>query len=162
MNTQRLLLTWGLAWILVWMGFGLYLGPRVLPTREDRQARFIEAVRLISTGDVQKAQEEMKTGMEIGGCFENQVSAHTHAICLGFLALFLGLIQPFLGLSEKVQRLMALGFMAGSVLHPVGICTELVHVTAGTAMAVVGSALLLLTTGIALVGLLKVRSLKSA
>jgi hypothetical protein len=60
----------------------------------------------------------------IGGYLENRgtkVDAHVHVIDFGYLALLLALIQPYIALSERARKRMALLFIIGAVMLPVSV-----------------------------------------
>ena len=118
MKTQRLLLTWGMIWLFLWLAAALYLGPRV----------------------------ESLTKMEKG--------AHSHALCLATVVLLMGVLQPFMGLSERVRYGFGWVLVIGSFLTPVGVLLEL----AGKAMMVIpiiGSILVVISILEYLIGMLR-------
>lgn len=161
MNSQRVLLTWGVIWLLVWLIGGMCIGPRVIPTRDAKKAHFVEALKQVSAGDMQKAEEELTKGMETEENFHNKVSAHSHALGMALLVLLLGLIQPFLGLPERVKSIFACVLVAGTILMPVGILVELANVATGTAIIIVGGALTIISVIVTLIGIIKYVSPKS-
>ena len=61
---------------------------------------------------------------QLGSLLEDRgtkVDAHVHIIGAGYLALLLGLMQPYIVLSPGSKRTCAWLFAAGSVLFPIGI-----------------------------------------
>src|SRR5207249_6125168 len=50
-----------------------------------------------------------------------KVDAHVHMIDAGYLALLFALLQPFVALSAPGKKLLAVFFITGGVLLPVGI-----------------------------------------
>ena len=50
-----------------------------------------------------------------------KVDAHVHIIDAGYLALLLALVQPYVALSSPTKKKMAVLFVAGGILFPVGI-----------------------------------------
>ena len=118
MKTRRLLLTWGMIWLFLWLAASLYLGPRV----------------------------ESLTPMEKG--------AHSHALCLATVVLLMGLLQPFMGLSEKVRYGFGWVLVAGSFLTPVGVLLELAS-KAMMVITIIGSILVVISILIYLIGILR-------
>jgi hypothetical protein len=155
MNAQRVLLTWGIVWILIWLCQGFYLGPQVFPTRDAKKTHFVEALKQVSAGDSQKAEEELTEGLKTENNFRHQVGMHSHALCLAFLALFVGLMQPFLGLSEKIKSIFAWFLVAGSFLHEVGTLTEFASLTAAMPILLIANALVIISVIVTFVGVLK-------
>lgn len=155
MDAQRVLLTWGVVWLLIWMVVGIYLGPQVIPTRIEKENLYVEALAQLSAGEFKKAEVELRKGLKLAGDSEHKASAHGHALCYAFLALFIGLIQPYLDLSKRKRNLAALSLIAGSFLHPIGILTEIANEKVGMIMAAIGAPLIIISVALLLWGIVK-------
>lgn len=155
MTAQRVLLTWGFVLLLAWMVVGIYSGPQVIPTRIEKENLYVEALQGLSAGKFEKAEVDLRKGLKMGADSEHKSSAHGHGLCYAFLALFTGLIQPFLGLSKRMKNIAAWALITGSFLHPIGILTEIANEKAGMIMAAIGAPLLIISVVLSLWGLVK-------
>jgi len=155
MNSRRILLTWGVVWLLVSMAGGLCLGPQVNTTREAKESHFVKALESLSRQDSQGALKELKKGMEREGDFHHLTSVHTHAACMAIVALLIGLVQPFLGLSDRLKVTFAFALIAGTILHEAGVLIESVNLSVGMALAAIGALTMIISVIAFLVGVLK-------
>ncbi len=155
MAAQRVLLTWGLVLLLAWMVVGIYLGPQVIPKRIEKENLYVEALAQLSVGEFKKAEVELRKGLKLAGASEHKAAAHGHALCYAFLALFIGLIQPFMGLSERKKKIVAWTLIAGSLLHPIGILTEIANEKVGMVMTAIGALLIIISAALSLWGMVK-------
>jgi hypothetical protein len=155
MNAQRVLLTWGVVWLLIWLIGGLCIGPGITSARDEKKTHFVEALKQVSAGDLQKAEQELTEGIETENSSRNRVSAHSHALGLALLVLFFGLIQPFLGLAERVRGIFAWVLVVGTLLQPIGVLVKITSVTAGISIVVIGGALTIISVIVAFVGVIK-------
>ncbi len=60
----------------------------------------------------------------VGRLLENRgtkVDTHVHIINVGYLALLIALLQPYIALGERRKKRLAVLFMAGAVLLPVSV-----------------------------------------
>ena len=123
--SRRILLTWGLIWLFLWLAAGLYLGPRIQTIT---------------------AQEK---------------SAHNHALNLSLLVLIMGLVQPFLGLSEGLKNILAVVLCFGTFLLPVGVLIELANNVTGGVLATIGGILVVFSVLVYLIGIIKYQTQES-
>jgi hypothetical protein len=79
------------------------------------------ASQLVPSGDVDGIMAQF---MAIGGFLENRgtkVDTHSHVIHMGYIALLLALLQPWVALSEQVKRRAAWLFVLSAILLPLSI-----------------------------------------
>ena len=155
MNSRRVLLTWGIVWVPIWLIGGMYIAPKIMPTREVEKTHFTEALNQAFAGNLQKAGKELARGMAAKDNFQNRVGAHSHALNLALLMLILGLMRPFLGLPEKTKGIFAYVLVAGTLIMPMGILVDVVNVAAGTSMMIIGGTLTIISLIVTLVGVIK-------
>ncbi|MHB8557735.1 MAG: hypothetical protein ACYDCU_06385 [Candidatus Acidiferrales bacterium] len=82
---------------------------------------FSAATQAVAAGNVTGVSAAFQN---IGDFLENRgtkVDAHVHMIGFGYLALMLALLQPMIALSEIAKKRLAVLFLAGAVLLPVGV-----------------------------------------
>lgn len=132
-----------------------------MPTRDAKKTHFVEALKQASAGDLQKAETELIEGIETEDSFRNRISAHSHALGLALLVLLFGLIQPFLGLPERVRSIFACVLVVGTFLQPIGVLIEIANVTAGISVIVIGAALTIISVIVTFVGVIKYVSPRS-
>jgi hypothetical protein len=121
-SPRRLLTLAGIAMILAGMIFGDIFAVFVLHQNAARVGTSLAAA-------VQAARAGDSTGVELhfrntGALLENRgtkVDTHVHVIAFGYLALLLALLQPWMKLSEILRRRLALIYIAGGTLLPIGV-----------------------------------------
>ncbi len=121
-DSQRLLAVGGLLLVAGGMLFGDLFAIFVLHPNNARigEAMFT-ASQLIPQGDVDGIMAQF---MAIGGFLENRgtkVDAHSHMIHVGYIALLLALLQPWVNLSDQLKRRTAWLFIVAAVLLPPSI-----------------------------------------
>lgn len=149
MNSQRVLLTWGTIWLLVWLIGGMCIGPQAESSKDAKKTHLVEALKQVSAGDMQKAEAELTAGIEAEEKFNTRTTAHSHALGLVLIVLVFGLAQPFLGLPEKVKNIFACLLIVGTLLMPVGILFKI------TAVLIIGAALTIISVLVTLIGVIK-------
>jgi len=155
MNTRKTLLTWGGVLLLVSVFGGLYLGPQATPTRAAKKAHFVKAFELLSAQESDMGLAELEKGIQIEDNHTHLSVTHSHVACMAFLTLLLGLVERFLGLSNKWKAIMAWLLISGTILHPTGVLVEMSAVCAGEVLAGIGASLIILSVITAFVGILK-------
>jgi hypothetical protein len=139
LSARRLFVIGGIALILCGMLFGDVFAVFVLHQNAGRiGTAFESALAAVAAGSPARVPASFD---RIGAWLENhgtKVDAHVHMIGFGYLALFLALVQPFVGFEEKAKRRLAWLFLAGAVLLPVGVF--LIHYVglAGSPFSVIG------------------------
>ncbi len=121
-DTQRLLVIAGILMIAAGMLLGDVFAMFVLHPNNARigEAMFA-ASQMIPAGDAEGILAEF---MRIGGFLENRgtkVDAHSHIIHLGYIALLLAMLQPWVAYSEHGKRRLAWFFVISAFLLPPSI-----------------------------------------
>jgi len=162
-NSQRLLTIGGILLIASGMLFGDIFAMFVLHPNNVRIGEAMYAAsQLISAGD---ADGILAHFMSIGGFLENRgtkVDTHTHIIHMGYIALLLAMLQPWVALSPALKRRTAWLFIVSAILLPVSIFSiyyvglaysPLEHIGWGSIFADLFGALLAVAMSIQLWGL---------
>lgn len=123
-SAQRVLVFGGLLAIAGGMLFGDIFAMFILHPNNARigQAMY-EAALMIPAGD---ADGIMARFMSIGGYLENRgtkVDAHSHMIHMGYLALLLAILQPYIGFDSRQKLRLAWFFIISTFLLPPAIFT---------------------------------------
>ena len=121
-SSQRLLTIGGILLIVGGMLFGEIFAMFVL---HPNNARIGEAMytasQLIPAGD---AKGILAQFMAVGGFLENRgtkIDTHTHIIHMGYIALLLAMLQPWVALSPTTKQRTAWLFIVSAVLLPASI-----------------------------------------
>ena len=139
MSARRLYIFWGIALIATGLLFGDIFAVFILHQNAARQGEaLVAASRAVAAGDAAAVNEVFS---HLGNILEDRgtkVDAHVHMIDAGYLALLLALVQPYVALSRRTKKSLAVLFIAGGVLLPVGIF--LIHYVglAGSPFAAIG------------------------
>jgi hypothetical protein len=122
LSASRLLVIGGVSLILVGMVFGDIYAVFVLHQNAGRIGQELTAVtKAVADGDSATVAARFR---EIGSLLENRgtkVDAHAHMIAFGYLALLLALAQPYLALSAQWRKRLAVLFVFGAWLLPIGV-----------------------------------------
>src|SRR6266446_7077833 len=122
MGARRLYIFGGLALIAAGLLFGDIFAVFFLHQNAARQGEaLVAASRAVAAGNAAAVNEVFS---HLGGLLEDRgtkVDAHVHMIDAGYLALLFALLQPFVALSAPGKKLLAVFFITGGVLLPVGI-----------------------------------------
>jgi hypothetical protein len=122
MSARRLYIFGGIALIAVGLLFGDIFAVFILHQNAARQGEALEAAcRAVAAGDRASVNDIFA---RLGSTLEDRgtkVDAHVHMIDAGYLGLLLALIQPYVALSRSAKKLMAVLFIIGGILLPVGI-----------------------------------------
>jgi len=122
MSARRLYVFAGIALIAGGLLFGDIFAVFILHQNAARQGEaLIAASRAIAAGNAVAVNESFS---HLGNVLEDRgtkVDAHAHMIGVGYLALLLALVQPYIALSRRTKKSLAALFIAGGVLLPVGI-----------------------------------------
>jgi hypothetical protein len=121
-GSQRLLAIGGILLVASGMLFGDIFAMFILHPNNARigQAMYA-AAQLIPTGD---ADGILAHFMAIGGFLENRgtkIDAHSHIIHMGYIALLLAMLQPWVSLSDVSKRRAAWLFIVSAFLLPPSI-----------------------------------------
>src|SRR6266568_5558742 len=122
MSAPRLLIFGGIALVAGGMLFGDLFAVFVLHQNARLQGELlIAATREVAAQNpaaVKDIFEHLGATLEDRG---TKVDAHVHMIDAGYLALLFALLQPFVALSAPGKKLLAILFITGGALLPVGI-----------------------------------------
>ena len=122
MGARRLLVFGGIALIAAGMLFGDVFAVFVLHQNGGQTGQaLLMAAQAVAARDslaVKSAFAHLGDLLEDHG---TKVDAHVHIIGTGYLALVLALIQPYVVLSASSKKLLAILFLTGGLLLPVGI-----------------------------------------
>src|SRR5216684_2616900 len=122
MSARRLYIFGGIALIAAGLLFGDIFAVFILHQNAARQGEaLVAASRAVAAGNAAAVNEVFS---HLGNILEDRgtkVDAHVHMIDAGYLALLLALVQPYLALSRRTKKSLAVLFIAGGVLLPVGI-----------------------------------------
>jgi hypothetical protein len=122
MSTRRLLTLAGIGMILVGMIFGDIFAVFVLHQNAAHVgASVAAAAHSAAAGETATVAANFQ---KTGAALENRgtkVDAHVHLIAFGYLALMLALLQPWVRVSAASARKLALLFVFGAVLLPLGV-----------------------------------------
>jgi hypothetical protein len=121
-SPQRLLVIGGILLIIAGMIFGDIFAVFILhPNNGYIGQAMYGAAAAVAAQDPDTVMTQFKT---IGGLLENRgtkVDTHVHIIKMGYLALLLALIQPYVALSRQRRMQMAQLFLTGAVILPPSI-----------------------------------------
>ncbi|MFQ5724325.1 MAG: hypothetical protein ACE5G6_07510 [Terriglobia bacterium] len=121
-SARRLLVCGGIALVLAGMLFGDIFAVFLLHQNADRlNQRLLSATQAVAAGDTSAVHEHFRAA---GALLENRgtkVDTHVHVTQFGYLALLLALLQPYVALTERRRRQLALVLLFGSVLLPVSV-----------------------------------------
>jgi hypothetical protein len=122
MSARRLYIFGGIGLIAVGLLFGDIFAVFILHQNASRQGEALLAVcRAVAGGDRDTVNELFG---RLGSTLEDRgtkVDAHVHMIDVGYLALLLALMQPYIAISRPAKKLMAALFIVAGVLLPLGI-----------------------------------------
>jgi hypothetical protein len=122
MSARRLYIFGGIALIASGLLFGNIFAVFILHQNAARQGEALMAAsRAVAAGNAATVTELFN---HLGNVLEDRgtkVDAHVHMIGAGYLSLLLALVQPYIALSRRTKKSLAIFFLAGGVLLPVGI-----------------------------------------
>jgi hypothetical protein len=88
--------------------------------------------------------------------YVRQVDVHSHWIGLAMLMIVLGVVFDEVAFGDRVRFLIALAMLAGSIVFPLGVILQTERmVPLGSALAILGSALVILALGVTAVGFMR-------
>ena len=165
LSAARIFVMGGIALILAGMIFGDVFAVFVLHQNAGRiGAELVEVSKSVAGGNAAATGAHFQN---IGGLLENRgtkVDTHAHMIGFGYLALLLAVLQPYLALTDRALRRMAICFVSGAFMLPVGVFaihyvglaySPLQSIGWASIIADLGGLIVLLTLAGQFVGLLK-------
>lgn len=122
MDARRLLIIGGIVLIVAGMIFGDVFAVFIL---HQNGKRIGDALMAVTDAVAAKDPDAVAANFSrIGSLLENRgtkVDSHVHIIDFGYLALLLALIQPFVALSERIRKWLAVLFFIGAVVLPISV-----------------------------------------
>lgn len=121
-GARRIYVMGGIALILAGLIFGDIFAVFVLHQNANRIGEHLLAASAsVASGNPSGVVASFQ---DIGGALENRgtkVDSHVHVIGFGYLALLLALLQPWVAFAERKKKLLAVLFVSGAVILPVGV-----------------------------------------
>lgn len=122
LSARRLLVLSGIAWILIGMLFGDIFAIFILHQNASNVGSHLAAAaRAALVGD---SASTLSNFQNVGAFLENRgtkVDTHVHMIAFGYLALMLGVVQPWVAVREIWKKRLAWVFVVGSAVLPIGV-----------------------------------------
>jgi low temperature requirement protein LtrA len=88
--------------------------------------------------------------------YVRQVDLHSHWIGLAMLLIVLGVVFDEVAFAERARFAIALAMLAGSIVFPLGVILQTVHMAPlGSGLAIAGSALVIAALGATAVGFMR-------
>ncbi len=88
--------------------------------------------------------------------YVRQVDLHSHWISLAMLLIVLGVVFDEVAFAERARFTIALAMLAGSIVFPLGVILQTVHMAPlGSVLAIAGSALVIAALGATAVGFIR-------
>ena len=156
-RSRKLLILGGTALAVLGMLYGLYYAVFVEHQTLDRMggslaSAFANAAERRGDDSQLALNAYRKTKYD----YVRQVDVHSHWIGLAMLMIVLGVVFDEVTFSERVRFAIALAMLAGSVVFPLGVILQTVRmVPLGSALAIAGSALVIVALGATAVGFMR-------
>ncbi len=156
-NARKLLIGGGTILAAFGMLYGLYYAVFVEHQTLDRMGgslagAFIHAAE--RHGD--ESQLALNAYRETKYDYVRQVDVHSHWIGLAMLMIVLGVVLDDVALGARARFGIALAMLIGSILFPMGVILQTTHaLLAASALAIVGSALVIIAMTAAAVGFVR-------
>jgi hypothetical protein len=123
--SQRWLIFSGLVLAAAGMVFGFVytyaVDHQTLPLLREA---YREAFTAAAANDATTSQAALERAGAMNYKYVRIVDVHTHLIKLATVLLLAGLVYPLVAWSEKIKKLAALCFVAGSLIFPSGVFLE--------------------------------------
>jgi len=88
--------------------------------------------------------------------YVRQVDLHSHWIGLAMLLIVLGIVFDEVAFAERARFAIALAMLAGSIVFPLGVILQTVHMAPlGSVLAIAGSVLVIAALGATAVGFMR-------
>ena len=88
--------------------------------------------------------------------YVRQVDLHSHWVGLAMLLIMLGVVFDEVAFAERARCAIALAMLAGSIVFPLGVILQTVHMAPlGSVLAIAGSALVIAALGATAVGFMR-------
>jgi len=156
-RTRRLLILGGAILAVVGMLYGLHYAVFVEHQTLDRMGSSLGgAFANAAERHWDDSQSALIAYRETKYDYVRQVDVHSHWIGLAMLMIVLGVVFDEVAFGDRVRFLIALAMLAGSIVFPVGVILQTERmVPLGSALAILGSALVILALGVTAVGFMR-------
>jgi low temperature requirement protein LtrA len=115
-------------------------------------AAFIQA----ADRDWEKSESALLAYREAKYDYVREVDLHSHWIGLAMLLIVLGVVFDEVAFAERARFAVALAMLAGSIVFPLGVILQTVHMAPlGSVLAIAGSALVIAALGATAVGFMR-------
>jgi hypothetical protein len=161
---KKLLIASGLALALWGMGYGLYYATFIEHQTLDRiGSSLANCFTLAAERNMPASDAALEASAEASYVYVRQVDAHSHWIGLGMLLILFGAAFHRVNLPLRVQLCLAWALVLGAIGFPLGVLLETADGDVGPqAIAVIGSALLILALAGVAIGFARPRAEKTA
>jgi hypothetical protein len=156
-RSRRLLILGGAVLAAVGMLYGLHYAVFVEHQALDRMGSSLAgAFANAAERHWDDSQSALIAYRETKYDYVRQIDVHSHWIGLAMLMIVLGVVFDEVAFGDRVRFLIALAMLAGSIVFPLGVILQTERmVPLGSALAILGSALVILALGVTAVGFMR-------
>ena len=156
-SAKRVLLFGGIGLALLGMTYGLWYAVFAEHQALDGiGASLASSFSAAANGDQARSSQGMEQYREAKYRYDRQVDAHSHWVGLAMVLIVLGIGFDGVHFSARQRLVLAWLLLSGAVLFPLGVLLQTVsHGSAPRVLAVLGSALVIVSLGAAVVGFLR-------
>jgi len=157
MSARRILLLGGVGVALLGMTYGLWYAVFAEHQALDGIGASLSAgFTSAAHRDQANSTEALQRYHEAKYDYDRQVDAHSHWLGLAMVLIVLGIGIDYVHLSRKQKLVLAWGLLIGALLFPLSVLLQSVNAGPGPKiLAVLGSALVILTLAAAITGVLR-------
>ena len=156
-RSRKLLILGGTVLAVLGMLYGLHYAVFVEHQTLDRMSGSLAGAFAHAAergGD--DSQDALTVYRETKYDYVRQVDLHSHWIGLAMLLIVLGGVFDEVAFAERTRFAVALAMLAGSIVFPLGVILQTVHMAPlGSVLAIAGSALVIAALGATAVGFMR-------
>jgi hypothetical protein len=156
-RSRKLLILGGTVLAVLGMLYGLHYAVFVEHQTLDRMSGSLAGAFAHAAergGD--DSQDALTAYRETKYDYVRQVDLHSHWIGLAMLLIVLGVVFDEVAFAERARFAVALAMLAGSIVFPLGVILQTVHMAPlGSVLAIAGSALMIAALGATAVGFMR-------
>ena len=156
-RSRKLLILGGTVLAVLGMLYGLHYAVFVEHQTLDRMSGSLAGAFAHAAergGD--DSQDALTAYRETKYDYVRQVDLHSHWIGLAMLLIVLGVVFDEVAFAERARFAVALAMLAGSIVFPLGVILQTVHMAPlGSVLAIAGSALVIAALGATAVGFMR-------
>ena len=156
-RSRKILILGGRVLALLGMLYGLHYAVFVEHQTLDRMSGSLAGAFAHAAergGD--DSQDALTAYRETKYDYVRQVDLHSHWIGLAMLLIVLGVVFDEVAFAERARFAVALAMLAGSIVFPLGVILQTVHMAPlGSVLAIAGSALVIAALGATAVGFMR-------